>query len=356
VEGDTRHDTTDEPQDDAQDALATPTVRATLGERLDAQARRRALALEPRPLWVRPFTALAHHVAELGDVMGERFERVELPASPDPESLGTPIAANAIRGRAPSRPAMTARGHTGLRRSGPAGPTGPSSDPDPGGRRAGSGRGAYGVPGEQQHTLPTAARSRLRAIAGPASDMMRIHDGPASDAVARAAGADAVTIGQDVHLRQGRYAPHRDDGLALIAHEATHVAAALDPGPGWSRATGADEEERRARHFERVVLGAVGTAGTVGTAPPAPHRPSTHLSGPAGTVGGRMAGAESRGARTPSDAVRPATTPGLAPGARAAATDRDLGPTAAAPDLESLRRTVVADVMRQLRTDYERGG
>ena len=55
-------------------------------------------------------------------------------------------------------------------------------------------------------------------------------------------------------------------------------------------------------------------------------------------------------------AVLPGTAvQATAPHAARAATDRDLaGPPVL--DLESLRRGVVADVMRQIMSEYERGG
>jgi hypothetical protein len=360
VDDDTWDDDTDEARDDGTHVPPSPAPWRTLGERLDAQARRRVTAREPRPLWIGPFTALAQHVAALGNVVGDRFERVELAMPADPETSGpatAQTAPGAIGRRAPARltagdrdmASGDAAAEAGGRRTGarpsvagiPA-----TGDASPHARTTGRPRARHEPADERAsdvaaRPLPPTARSRLRGLAGPAVDAMRVHDGPASDALARAAGADAVTVGRDVHLREGRYAPHRDRGLALLAHEATHVAAALDPGPAWSRATGADEEERHARHVERLILG---------TAAPAPAATSRAPSpGPSGSP----APAQWPSAPAPSVA---APAPTAAPGARTAATDRDLGATAVGPDLESLRRGVVADVMRQIRTEFERGG
>ena len=354
MDDDTWDDDTDEARDDGTHVPLDPAPQLTLGERLDVQARRRVMAHEPRPLWVGPFTALAHHVAELGKVVAGRFERVEREVPVEtPAPAAAQTASSAIRRRAPAR--LTA---------GDADRTSGDASADAAGRRTGGRPPVTGVPasGEQSadarqpraphepaevrvsavpgRPLPPTARSRLRPLAGPAVDVMRVHDGPASDALARSAGADAVTVGRDVHMRQGRYAPHRDRGLALLAHEATHVAAALDPGPGWTRATGQDEEERRARHLERLVLGTAAPTPTATSLPP-PIGPS-----------GSPAPAEWPSPRAPSVAA-PAPT---APGARTATTDRDLGATAVGPDVESLRRSVVADVMRQIKTEFERGG
>jgi hypothetical protein len=354
---DTWNDDTEEARGDVAHALPAPAPRLTLGERLDAQARRRVVAHELRPLWIGPFTALAQHVAELGNAVGDRFDRVELgmpvdpgtsvpvtaQAAPGPIRRGTRLAAGDADRTSGDAPAEAAARRTGPRPPVTAVPAPAEASPDrttgqPRARDESAGQRVSDLPG---HPLAPTARSRLRALAGPAADAMRVHDGPASDALARAAGADAVTVGRDVHLREGRYAPHRDRGLALLAHEATHVAAALDPGPAWSRATGADEEERRARHVERLVLGTAAPAPAAAPLPPSP--------GPSGSP------APAQWPSAPAPAVAP-PTPTTAAGARSAATDRDLGATAVGPDLESLRRGVVADVMRQIRTEFERGG
>lgn len=342
MDDDTWDHDVDEAPDNATNVPPGPASRLTLGERLDAQARRRVLAHEPRALWVGPFTALTHHVAELGNVVRGRFERIEaeVPVDPDTSRPTAQTASGAILRSAPARlTAGDADGNVpaeaaGRRTTGRPPTTGGLGDTHPAGHaRRPQERAEERVSDVPGRPLPPSARSRLRPLAGPAVDAMRVHDGPAADALTRAAGADAVTVGRDVHMRHGRYAPDRERGLALLAHEATHVAAALDPGPAWSRATGEAEEERSARHLERLVLGTA-----VPAAAATPPLPSLGASG------------------SPAPAQSPSAPAPTAPGVRTAATDREVGPTAVGPDLQSLRRSVVADVMRQIRTEFERGG
>jgi hypothetical protein len=53
---------------------------------------------------------------------------------------------------------------------------------------------------------------------------IRIHTTAAADRLARRTGADAVTAGNSIYFRNGAFAPQTRSGLALLAHEATHVA------------------------------------------------------------------------------------------------------------------------------------
>ena len=52
---------------------------------------------------------------------------------------------------------------------------------------------------------------------------VRVHDGPAAAASARAVDARAYTVGQDIVFGEGRYAPNSDGGRALLAHELAHT-------------------------------------------------------------------------------------------------------------------------------------
>jgi hypothetical protein len=60
-------------------------------------------------------------------------------------------------------------------------------------------------------------RAQLEAVLGADLDSVRIHTGPEADAAARAVGARAFAIGQDVFFRAGAYAPGDRDGRRLIA-------------------------------------------------------------------------------------------------------------------------------------------
>ena len=88
---------------------------------------------------------------------------------------------------------------------------------------------------------------------GPGTEVMRIHHDQFADQFARSQRAHAVTIGQHAFLRRDRFQPDTDEGLALLAHEATHVLQSLRPNAAWRRATqGAlQEEEHEAQRQAR---------------------------------------------------------------------------------------------------------
>ena len=91
---------------------------------------------------------------------------------------------------------------------------------------------------------------------GPGTEAIRVHTDETANAITRAQRADAVTVGEQVFFRQGRFRPHEDEGFALLTHEAMHVIQALRPGSAWRRATqgGLQEEEQEASIQERNVL------------------------------------------------------------------------------------------------------
>ena len=176
-------------------------------------------------------------------------------------------------------------------------------------------------------------QQRLRDFVGPGTEVMRVHTDETANAITHAQRADAVTVGEQVFFRQGRFRPHEDEGFALLTHEATHVIQAMRPDSSWRRATqaGVQEEEQEASIQERKVL----HAKKAGFLPqPISHRaPVSHYP-----------------ARLPSSAHRPMTAP----------TERTLDkvtpPVPALPDIEDLKRKLYRDLMRQIRADLERGG
>lgn len=291
----------------------------TLGRRLDALARTRLHALMPRPAWSAPLAVALRHAEEMVDILGERFERTEMsPRSRAelPVQLAEQLGQVARHRPAPDRGPSTVA---------------PQAEPWlPEEEREGD-----AADGEVR-AVPADVRSRMRREVGPAADRMRVHAGPLADAHARTADADAVTMGRDVYLRQGRWAPRRDEGVALLVHEATHVAALIDPGEAWRRAVGAEAEETLARARERSLLG------------PGP-APTAAIGAPASVPMAHTAPAIA--------AVPPASPPVAAvpSSAMRAGVERDLTPAAPTPDLDALRRGVIAEVMQRLRSEIERG-
>src|SRR5580692_5987186 len=52
---------------------------------------------------------------------------------------------------------------------------------------------------------------------------VRVHAGPLAAESAKAVGAQAYTVGQDVVFDEGRYEPSTTEGRRLLAHELSHV-------------------------------------------------------------------------------------------------------------------------------------
>jgi hypothetical protein len=183
--------------------------------------------------------------------------------------------------------------------------------------------------------LPADVRQRLRGAVGAEVGHLVVRTDDRADALAREHRADAVTVGHEIHFRTDRYRPAEPGGFALLAHEAWHATADQRGGTD-HRATdrGAAAEEHHARAVERQVLG-----GAAHPVPPA-HRAAVrpHATPPA-----------------------PATAAPATPAARpmAAAEDRDVhtAPDGASPalDLAALRAELLRDVLREVRTDLDRG-
>jgi uncharacterized protein DUF4157 len=72
--------------------------------------------------------------------------------------------------------------------------------------------------------LPEEDRAEVEDRTGVDLGGVRLHDDAAADRAARAVGARAFTLGDDVAFRSGEYRPHTAAGRRLIAHELTHVA------------------------------------------------------------------------------------------------------------------------------------
>jgi len=71
--------------------------------------------------------------------------------------------------------------------------------------------------------LEPAVRHQLEDGLGVGLDSVRVHADPEADALARAVDAIAFTTGTDIFFRQSAYEPRSQQGLHILAHEATHV-------------------------------------------------------------------------------------------------------------------------------------
>jgi hypothetical protein len=332
---------------------------ATLGERLEAVARVIAARHQVHSPWASRAVPVLRRTARLIESLGGRFERGEARAGPTDlpaELTGPPRwgdgSGRAFRGAVPGSAAPTGPGaDAGVAGLGAdAGVAGLGADAGVAGLGAdaialgadGMGLAASAV--SPAVTLPADIRARLADIAGPGAGLLRVRADAAADSLSRAHRADAVTAGADVYFRAGRFQPGEPDGFALLAHEAAHVTSLLNPGLARRRAAagGVSAEEDAALATERAARQRFGQtipgpplagrpAAVHGAPPPAPRQPQ-------GAVD--EAGPSSGAAQ-----VRPMR----------ASVDRDNG-LPPPFDVEALRRDLIADLARQLRSEFERGG
>ncbi|MFD8498399.1 DUF4157 domain-containing protein [Amycolatopsis sp. NPDC059657] len=264
----------------------------TLGERLDEAGH----ALADRHAPIEPsggrFAPVLRRAEELSAGFGNRFDRTESPSAPMVRARRAPHSVE--------EPAESIEDQSTVEV--------PDPDPEPG------------------RPVPADVRARLRKVSGPGADVLRVHADPAADAVAREHRADAVTTGADVYFREGRFQPDEPAGFGLLAHETTHVSTHLEPGGAAHRATAggiaAEEDLAVSREIEAIH--------------PAHRADSPHH----GFTPGRSAPPSAPGVQTP----------------MTASADREV-PAGPEPfDVGELRRGLIDDVMRLLRTDFERGG
>jgi hypothetical protein len=179
-----------------------------------------------------------------------------------------------------------------------------------------------------------------------------IYANEAGDELTRAAGADALAYPDRIVIRREAYSPHSAAGLALLGHELTHVAAMhSQPAPEAPSAGAYAAEERDALRNERELL--LLFAGHGSHTPPVSGYSPLVLPSP---VDQAPPVASQPGPAAPPMPVLPVAVP-----VRAAATDRDLGlPPLTAPalseaELRRIKEEVYSDLLRRIRTDFERG-
>lgn len=134
----------------------------------------------------------------------------------------------------PARDGLLNRQHSADNRAGPGllrpsqVPLVPASDPPPG------------------SSLDSATRSRMESLLGADFSQVRVHADAERPRGLTPSRGPAYTIGHDVHLVGGQYAPHRPDGTWILAHELAHVAQQTRRGNG-SQAAPAHVAEQEAR-------------------------------------------------------------------------------------------------------------
>lgn len=71
--------------------------------------------------------------------------------------------------------------------------------------------------------LPAAMLARLEEGLGADLSGVRVHTDAEADKMARSVNSIAFTTGQDIYFSSGAYSPDSNEGLRLLAHEATHT-------------------------------------------------------------------------------------------------------------------------------------
>ncbi|MBK8258009.1 MAG: DUF4157 domain-containing protein [Polyangiaceae bacterium] len=80
--------------------------------------------------------------------------------------------------------------------------------------------------------LPPTTRQRMERSFGRPFDSVRVHNDAQGGEFAKSHQAEAVTSGEHIAFRQGRYAPGTESGERLIGHELAHVAQQGSTGGG----------------------------------------------------------------------------------------------------------------------------
>jgi hypothetical protein len=73
------------------------------------------------------------------------------------------------------------------------------------------------------HALPNNIKGHFENSLGANLSGVRVHTGAESAEAAKAVGAKAYTVGQDIHFGAGHYAPSDPAGAHLLAHEVAHT-------------------------------------------------------------------------------------------------------------------------------------
>lgn len=97
----------------------------------------------------------------------------------------------------------------------------------------------------QGRPLDESARSFMESRFGHDFARVRVHTDERAAASARAVGASAYTVGEQIVFAAGRYSPASDAGRRLLAHELTHVSQSRRDGGGSAERPAASLEVSR---------------------------------------------------------------------------------------------------------------
>jgi hypothetical protein len=170
---------------------------------------------------------------------------------------------------------------------------------------------------------------------------MTVHTGDVTDRLLQRRHADAMTSGRDIVIRTEKYDVQRPAGLALLAHEVTHVFQQERAGPP---GVPAESEEQTALANERYVRDVAPRGPTLNGAPP-PMGPNP----PVLTAPPALVAPASPSATRPQFAEegRPIDAP--APPLSPPATNLH------SMELRRIQDAIYRDLLLKIRTDFERG-
>jgi hypothetical protein len=124
--------------------------------------------------------------------------------------------------------------------------------------------------GSQGSPLPENLQRKFGASLGTDLSGVRVHTGGPSAAAARATGAQAYTLGQDIHFNHGKYDPRDPAGEELLAHEVAHTVQQRGAAGGQAMfklevSSPGDDHEHEADHAARdMVAGKPSTVSATG--------------------------------------------------------------------------------------------
>jgi hypothetical protein len=177
------------------------------------------------------------------------------------------------------------------------------------------------------HPLPFAVRSLIETFVTPDAVPQAVFVNPLATEVLDRHAAEAVTVGERVFIASPSYALQTDEGAALVAHEAAHLAQNERQDANTPR-----ERERQALAVEQTVLDHLGSDRRV-------ESPSFSVpaSVPKASAARPQFAAESRIAPEPD---RPAAAPPMAIGEQ---------------EMSRIKEEVYRDLIARLRSEAERG-
>lgn len=215
---------------------------------------------------------------------------------------------------------------------------------------------------DERKPLDLGPGSLLSRWLGTPLPSVQVHSGAFTNRLLQAYHADAMTVGRDIYIKTDKFDPHSAAGLALLAHEFTHVSQQL-PGSGEAMHMSPNRQEEKALTNERLVLLHAQAHLGAQNLPAVPHAPGSAPVSPPPRPRGSPAVPAGPGLTpgVPHHTQARSATPMFAEGSRsmAAADPVSLAPPIAAGlsdhDMARIKAEVYQDLMWRIKTEFERG-